>query len=159
MLVAAGAAALLAACGPANLPPCTKSGVSPSGIPYCPLTGAQALALPEAQIYFPGSQILSRHGSDGSRSVDGEPEDAYATTVLNAPATQSVITSWYQTALMAAGWKQSEGFPVDSTRGFYAFGVKPPSSVYLEGLYLDFRTTPQTGSGTNYTLTLYVISP
>ncbi len=159
LLVSAGTAALLGACATSSLPPCTRSGVSSSGVPYCPLTAAQVLALPDAQIYYPGSQVLRRHGSDGSRSVDGEPEAAYATTVLNASATASVVTSWYQTTLTAAGWKQSEGYPVDSTRGFYAFDVRPPSSVYAEFLYLDFRSTEPNVSGTNYQLTLGVISP
>ena len=159
LLLSAGAAALLGACATSTLPPCTKLGVSPSGVPYCPLTAAQVLALPDAQIYYPGSQVLRRHGSDGSRSVDGEPEDAYAITELNASATGSVITSWYETTLTTAGWKQYEGYPVDSTRGFYAFEVRPPSSVFAEFLYLDFRTIQSAVSGTNYRLTLGVISP
>ncbi len=159
LLLGAGAAALVGACATSSQPPCTKSGVSSSGVPYCPLTAAQVLALPDAQIYYPGSQVLRRHGSDGSRSVNGEPEDAYGITVLNASATASAIASWYQTTLAAAGWKQHEGNPVDSVRGFYAFDVSPPSSVYAEFLYLDFRTTEPAVSGTNFQLTLGVISP
>jgi hypothetical protein len=117
------------------------------------------MELPDSQIYYPGSRVVSRSGTDGSNSVNGEPEDAYVKTKLNATATEAVVAAWYQSTLPATGWKQIEALIDNSNHGFYAFTVSPPRSKYSELIYLDFRYVQPSVSGTDYTLTFGVATP
>ena len=135
LVAALAAAATLIACGP-KPHPCTP--------PHCPFTAAQAMAMADSQIYYPGSTVVSRTGTDGSNSVNGEPEDAYVTTWLATPATEAQVTAWYQKTLPAAGWILG-GFSVDP-RGYshYQFNLSPPLSPAHESIYVDFQ--PQSPS-------------
>ena len=130
LVIVVSSAGLVLGCGP-HPTACTP--------PHCPFTADQAMALPDSQIYYPGSAVVSRSGTDGSNNVNGEPVDAYVTTVLNALATENEITSWYRKTLLAAGWKQIEAYSDASGHSFNAFTVSPPRSQARELIYLDFR--------------------
>jgi len=153
VLAALAAATTLIACGP--MPhPCTP--------PHCPFTAGQAMAMPDSQIYYPGSTVESRTGSDGSNSVNGEPEDAYVRTQLTAPATEAQVTAWYQKTLSAAGWTADS--PTVGPPGYshYPFYLSPPLAPAHETIYVDFqpqspRSSP--ASGTAYTLTFAIVTP
>lgn len=165
LLLSVCLAALLGACAPSHsTAPCTKSGVSPSGVPDCPLTGAQVAALPDSQIYYPGSQVIRTWSYGGSGDVNGEPTPAVAVAVLNTPATQPAVTVWYQNTLQSSGWFKADSSLLGN-RSYYQFDVVPPQSVYAEYLSLDFAA-PQGDAtlhvpdvGTTYTVRLEVVSP
>jgi hypothetical protein len=150
VVAALAAATTLIACGP-KPHPCTP--------PHCPFTAPQAMAMADSQIYYPGATVESRTGTDGSNSVNGEPEDAYITTRLATPATEAQVTAWYQKTLPAAGWTQggvSLGAPGYS---HYPFYLLPPLSPAHETIYVDFRPQSPTASGTTYTLTFAIGTP
>lgn len=113
------------------------------------------MALPDSQIYYPGSTVVSRSASNGSNNVNGEPVDAYVNTELNAPATESEILAWYQKTLEAAGWTYHES----TDHSFNAFTHGTPGPPATELLYLDFRYLKAPPSGTEYRLTFGVATP
>ncbi len=117
------------------------------------------MALPDSQIYYPGSTVLGRSGTDGSNSVNGEPEDAYVTTKLNVVATEKEVAAWYKTTLVAAGWTSLEAVVDASDHGFYAFTVSAPRAKYSELIYLDFRYLTPPASGTDYQVTFGLATP
>jgi hypothetical protein len=117
------------------------------------------MAMADSQIYYPGSTVESRTGTDGANSVNGEPVDAYVTTRLATPATEAQVTAWYQKTLPAAGWTAG-GFSVDpSGHGYYPFYLSPPLSPAHETIYVDFRHQSPPASGTAYTLTFAIGTP
>jgi hypothetical protein len=103
-------------------------------------------------------------GYGGSGDANGEPAPAQAVAVLNTPATEPVVTAWYQSALQSSGWIKGESY-LDGSHAFYQFSVVPPQSVYAEYVWLDFRpkqfdaTVHVPDAGTTYTWTLEVASP
>jgi hypothetical protein len=150
LLIVLIGAASIAGCGPTPRA-CT--------LPHCPFSAQQAMDLPDSQIFYPGSQVVSRSGTDGSNNVNGEPEDAYITTVLNVSATEAEVAAWYQKTLPAAGWRQIEAIIIEANHGFYTFTISPPQSRYSELIHLDFRIPQPPPAGTDYTLTFGVATP
>jgi hypothetical protein len=118
------------------------------------------MAMADSQIYYPGSTVESRTGTNGAISVDGEPVDAYVTTRLATPATEAQVTAWYQKTLPAAGWTL-EGFSVDPSGrdDHYQFHLSPPLSPALEIIFVDFRHQSPPTSGTVYTHTFGIGTP
>lgn len=150
LVAALAAATTLTACEPTPHP-CTP--------PHCPFTAPQAMAMVDSQIYYPGSTVESRTGTDGSNSVNGEPEDAYVTTRLTTPATEAQVTAWYQKTLPAAGWTPG-GLSVDPPGySHYPFYLSPPLAPAHETIYVDFRPQSPPASGTGYTLTFAIGTP
>jgi hypothetical protein len=145
-------------CAAASLSGC-RPGAQACTPPHCPFTTQQAMALPDSQIYYPGSTVVARSGTDGSNNRNGEPEDAYVTTKLNVVATETEVAAWYKMTLAAAGWRHIETVVDASNHGFYAFTVSAPQAKYSESLYLDFRYVQPPASGTDYTSTFGVATP
>ena len=143
-------AGLAIACGPGPAP-CTP--------PHCPFTAQQAMALPDSQIYYPGSTVVSRTATSGSDDVNGEPEDAYVKTLLNAPSTESEVAAWYEKTLVDAGWRDIESYVGEGGHGFHAFARQAPGPPAEEVMNLDFRYLQSPPTGTAYQLTFGVATP
>jgi hypothetical protein len=72
-----------------------------------PLTRAELLSHPEAQLRYPDSRIVREIGSDEvAMPHENEPDPAYAGAILTAAATPERLYAWYSTQLAAAGYRE-----------------------------------------------------
>jgi hypothetical protein len=72
-----------------------------------PLTRAQLLSHPEAQLHYPGSHVVQAVGSDEvAVPHENEPDPAYAGAILTAAATPARLYAWYSAQLTAAGYRE-----------------------------------------------------
>jgi hypothetical protein len=140
---------------------CTKPVAGTNrGSTVCALTEAQIRALPEANLVYPGSTLLTSHADAGALNVNGEPTAADVRSDFDTSAPPSVVRAWYEALLKSAGWVQF------ATTG-YRYRRCPPVSTYLEyygfdiyaGLSNGSSASPPPAGGTYYGTYLEVPSP
>jgi hypothetical protein len=71
-----------------------------------PITQLELSARPEAQLRYPGSQLVKIVGSDEIATRDSEPDPAYAGAILTTTATATQLYAWYAHWLTARGYQQ-----------------------------------------------------
>jgi hypothetical protein len=70
-----------------------------------PITQLELSARPEAQLRYPGSQLVKIVGADEIATRDSEPDPAYAGAILATTATATQLYAWYAQWLTARGYR------------------------------------------------------
>ena len=71
-----------------------------------PITQLELSARSEAQLRYPGSELVKIVGSDEIATRDNEPDPAYAGAILTTTATATQLYAWYAHWLTARGYRQ-----------------------------------------------------
>jgi hypothetical protein len=71
-------------------------------------TYEQLAATPEAQLYFPGSEIVSKSGVSEASGIDAGRSAAYAVVTLTSDKPMADIYAWYKSRLLDQGWQLRE---------------------------------------------------
>jgi len=112
----------------------TPASVDSSGLPINrPVLQSDLRGLPGVGVYYPGSDVVKKAGSNQTRAADHEePNPAYQGAILTAPVTAAVLYAWY------GRWLQEQGFgPVTDYR--------PASQVSGQGWQRHRRLQVQVG--------------
>lgn len=115
-LVIAAAVLTIAACGSSPSRPSTDA----SGLPlHRPVRLSDLAGRPQARLYFPGSALEKRIGSDQTaRPHADEPDPAYAASVLTAATSADQLLAWYGRTLAAEGFTPARYFlPANQSTG------------------------------------------
>lgn len=81
-------------------------GASAIGLGACGQTTYEQLAAThEAQLFFPGSEIVSKYGEGESSGIDTGRTAAYAVVTLTSDKPMADIYAWYKSRLLDEGWQ------------------------------------------------------
>jgi hypothetical protein len=106
-------------------------------------TYEQLAATPEAQLYFPGSQIVSKSGVSEDSGIDIGHSAAYAQVVLTSDKAMDQIYAWYKSRLLDQGWQLRE---IETAAGnSYGFTKGDRQIFYVASL-------GSSGSNTRYSI-------
>src|SRR3989440_4670061 len=110
-------------------------GCGPAGIPSGLLSYRQVKARAEAQLYYPGAQVLLPFGGGEDRNaVEGVVNAAFAGAVLRVNAPSQSIYRWYQDWMTSHGWKSSPTIRATTQLSIegYARGQRERFSVAMD---------------------------
>jgi hypothetical protein len=80
-------------------------GATAIGLGACGQTTDEQLAgTHEAQLFFPGSEIVSKYGEGESSGIDTGRSAAYAVVTLTSDKPMADIYAWYKSRLLDEGW-------------------------------------------------------
>ena len=148
-----GSAALLAACTASP----TRSSVDLSGLPVSrPVRQSDLLPRPQARLYFPGSTVEERTGSDQTANPHSEePDPAYVATVLSAHTTPGRLMAWYADTLSAEGFSPARYYLASnqSTGAAWAYHRRLQVQVAVS------RTPAPSAAGLTYEVFLVGYAP
>jgi len=139
-------------------------GCGPAGIPSGLVSYRQVKARAEAQLYYPGAQVLLPFGGGEDRNaVEGVVNAAFAGAVLRVNAPSQSIYRWYQDWMASHGWKSSPTIRATTQLSIegYARGQRERFSVAMDdasGLGQTLGQEIPPGQGTIFEIR-YMILP
>lgn len=81
----------------------------------------------EAQLYYPGSHVISKAGADEQSGLDTGRIPAKATTALASSAPVPQIYAWYETQLRSRGWSLRK---TETINGGYELFTRGKNEVF-----------------------------
>jgi len=110
-------------------------GCDPGGIPSDPVSYQQVKAHAEAQLYYPGAQVLLPFGGgEDKNAIEGVVNAAFVGAVLRVNAPSQSIYRWYQDWMTSHGWKSSPTIRATTQLSIegYARGQRERFSVAMD---------------------------